>query len=120
MLFDKKIELSNDMARYYQKRNYEYSTISIMIKEDIKNKLIKKFKDNNKKIPGDKEINKIAKDNLIPSNEIEKWFKWIEVTYLYMLVRDEIKKINSEIEDKEMKFNLFSTYMIIRKPTIKE
>lgn len=120
MLFDKKIELSNDMARYYQKRNYEYSTISIMIKEDIKNKLIKKFKDNNKKIPGDKEINKIAKDNLIPSNEIEKWFKWIEVTYLYMLVRYEIKKINSEIEDKEMKFNLFSTYMIIRKPTIKE
>jgi hypothetical protein len=108
------------MARYYQKRNYEYSTISTMIQESIKNVLIKKFKDNNKKIPGDKEINKIAKDNKIPSNEVEKWFKWIEVTYLYMLVKNEIKKINYDIEEKEMKFDLFSTYMIIRKPTIKE
>jgi hypothetical protein len=120
ILFEKKIELSNNMARYYQKRNYEYSNIETMIKEDVKNILIKKFKDNNKKIPSDKELNKIAKDNSLSSNETEKWFKWIEVSYLYMLVKNEIKKINYEINDKETKFDGFSKYIIIRKPVIEE
>lgn len=118
ILLNKKIEASNNMAKYYQKRNIEYSNINIMITEVIKNKLIKIFKDNNKKIPTIEKINKIAKENNTPSNEIEKWFSWIELSYLYLLVKKEINDIDNEIKYKELNFELNTKYMIIKKPII--
>jgi hypothetical protein len=91
-----------------------------MISEPLKTKLIKLFKDKNKKIPGISEINKIAKENSIPSKEIEKWFSWIESVYFYRLVKNELLEINKIIESKENNFENNTNYMIIKKPVIKE
>ena len=120
VLLNKKIELSNNLAKYYQKRNNEYSEIKVMIPENLKNKLILIFKENNKKVPSDKQINKIAKENLVASIEIEKWFNWIETVYLYRLVKNDITKITNEIKLKEETYDMNSKYMIIKKPIIKD
>jgi hypothetical protein len=120
ILINKKIEKSIDLIKYYKKRNHVYSEIKDMIKQNLKNKLIKIFKDNNKKIPNISEINKIAKENLVSSNEIEKWFNWIESTYLYILVKNEIIELNKEIDNKEKNFDINTHYMIIKKPIIEE
>ena len=120
VLLNKKIELSNNLAKYYQKRNNQYSEIKVMISESLKNKLILIFKDNNKKVPTDKHINKIAKENLVPSIEIENWFKWIESVYLYRLVKNDITKLTNDIKIKEETYDMNSKYMIIKKPIIKD
>jgi hypothetical protein len=117
-LLNEKIDKSTQLVKYYYKRNEDYSKISIMISEKIKNELINIFKKNNNKIPTDNEINKISKQNNIPSNEIEKWFNWIESTYLYLLVQSEIYKINNSIKTKENNYDINSKYMIIKSPII--
>ena len=119
-LLNKQIEKSNELAKYYQKRSLDYESIEVMISEPLKNKLIKIFKDKNKKIPGISEINKIAKENSIPSKEIEKWFSWIESVYFYRLVKNELLEITKIIESKEHNFQNNTNYMIIKKPVIKE
>lgn len=119
ILLNKKIDKSNELAKYYQKRNYDYSNIQMMIPEKLKSNLIKVFKENNKKIPSTAQINKIAKENVIPSNEIENWFIWIETVYFYRLIKDEILIIDNEIKIKEEKFDINTKYMIIKKPDIK-
>jgi hypothetical protein len=120
ILLTKRIEISNELVKYYQKRNIEYSNIKVMITENLKNKLIQIFKEKNKKIPTLNEINKIAKENSVPSNEIERWFSWIESVYFYMYIKNEIKNINKKIEEKEDFFEKNTRYMIIKKPTIEE
>jgi len=115
-----KIDKTNELMKYFQKRTFEYSKIEIMISIQLKNKLINIFKENNKKIPSIKEINVIAKDNNISSNEIEKWFKWIESSYFYLLVKKEIFDLEKNINNIENNYNLNTKYMIIKKPIIKE
>jgi len=117
-LLTTKIDKTNELMKYYQKRSFEYSKIEMMIHEKIKNKLISIFKENNKKIPNIKEINIIAKENKIASNEIEKWFKWIESSYFYILVKKEIIDLEKKINDKENNYDLNTKYMIIKKPVI--
>ena len=119
-LLNKQIEKSYELAKYYQKRSLDYESIEVMISEPLKNKLIKIFKDKNKKVPGISEINKIAKENSIPSKEIEKWFSWIESVYFYRLVKNELLEITKIIESKEQNFKNNTNYMIIKKPVIKE
>ena len=115
-LINDKIEKSNELAIYYQKRNYEYSNINIMIKEKNKNKLIEIFKKNNNKLPStSSEINKIAKEIDISSNELEKWFKWIELSYFYILVQKDIHKIENDIVEKENNFEINTRFMIVKK-----
>ena len=120
LLLNIKIDKLDNLVKYYKKRNYEYSQIKVMITENLKNKLIKNFKDNNKKIPSTSEINKIAKENLIASIEIEKWFNWIESVFFYMLVNKEIIELDKNINDKEKNFDINTHYMIIKKPIIEE
>jgi hypothetical protein len=120
ILLNKKIEVSNEMIKYYQRRNEEYSKIEVFITELLKNKLIKYFKENKKKIPQLAIINKIGKENKIPSNEIEKWFNWIESVYYYMLKQNEVINIEKEIENKEHIYEINTKYMIIKKPHIEE
>lgn len=119
-LFSEKIEKSNNLTKYYLKRVEEFNSIETMISEMLKNKLIKIYKNNNKKIPSISEINKIAKENLIPSSDIEKWFNWIESIYFYLLLKNNIYQINTDIEEKENTFDFHTRYMILRKPTIVE
>jgi hypothetical protein len=120
LLLNEKMEKLDDLVKYYKKRNNDYDQIEVMIKETLKNKLIKIFKENNKKIPNLNEINKIAKENLIASNEIEKWFKWIESVYFYMLVKNEINELDKNINVKENNFDMNTHYMILKKPIIEE
>ncbi len=119
-LLNIKIEKSNQLAKYYQKRILEYKNINVMINEKLKNKLIRYFKENKNKIPSLSIINKISKENLVPSSEIEKWFSWIETVYYYRLVSIEIVKINKEINSKDEKFDINTKYMIIKKPILEE
>ena len=119
ILLNKKIEKTNELAKYYQKRLFTYSSILVMIPESLKNKLIKRFKDNKKKIPYN-EINKISKENQIASDEIEKWFNWIELTYFYILISKEISDIDHEIKEKENNFEIQCKYMIIKKPNLEK
>ena len=119
-LLNKQIEKSNQLAKYYQKRTLDYESIEVMISIPLKTRLIKIFKDKNKKIPGISEINKIAKENSIPSKEIEKWFSWIESVYFYRLVKNELLEINKIIKTKEHNFENNTNYMIIKKRVIKE
>ena len=120
ILLNTKIEKSNMLAKYYQKRILDYKNINVMINEKLKYKLIKYFKENKNKIPSLSIINKIAKENFIPSIEIERWFSWIETVYFYRLVNIEIVKINKEINDKDENFDINTRYMIIKKPTLEE
>jgi hypothetical protein len=115
-----KIEKSNQLAKYYQKRILEYKNINVMINEKLKYKLIRYFKENKNKIPSLSIINKISKENSVPSIEIEKWFSWIETVYFYRLVSIEIVKINKEINSKDEKFDINTKYMIIKKPILEE
>ena len=119
-LMTDRINKTTKLAEFYQKRILSYSNISEMITEKLKNELIKKFKDNQKKIPPINEINKIAKQNNISSKEIEKWFIWIEITYFYLLIHHDLIKINDDIKTKEIQFDLNTKYMIIKKPIIEK
>jgi len=119
-LLNKQVEKSNELAKYYQRRTLNYDSIEVMIQEQLKTKLIKIFKDKKKKIPGISEINKIAKENSIPSKEIEKWFSWIESVYFYRLIKNELLEIGETIKNKEYNFENNTNYMIIKKPIIKE
>lgn len=119
-LLTEKIDKTNELMKYYQKRSFEYSKIESMIPENLKNKLINIFKNNNKKIPNTKEINIIAKDNLVSSNEIEKWFNWIEASYFYILVKKDIIKLEKNINNIESNYDSNTKFMIIKKPIIKE
>ena len=111
-----KIDKTNELMKYFQKRTFEYSKIESMISIQLKNKLINIFKENNKKIPSIKEINIIAKDNNISSNEIEKWFKWIESSYFYLLVKKEIFDLEKNINNIENNYNLNTKYLTIDIP----
>lgn len=119
-LFSKKIDKSTQLAKYYQKRNEEYKKIEIFISEPLKNKLMKYFKENKNRIPSLTIINKIGKDNNIKSNEIEKWFYWIESVYHYLLTKKDIMKINEDINKNELIYDINTKYMIIKKPIIEE
>lgn len=89
-----------------------------MIKVNLKSQLIKLFKDNKNIIPSISNINKIAKNNDVPSIEIEKWFKWIETIYMYMNVKNNLIKLNDSINTKEELYEISSKSMIIKKPNI--
>lgn len=119
-IFEDKIDKLIDLAKFYQKRIESYKNINLMISEKLKNNLIIKFKNNKNKIPNNTEINKIAKENSIPSIEIEKWFEWIEITYFYMIVKKDLNKIEKEVKSKEEKFDINTKYMIIKKPIIEK
>ena len=119
-LLNEKIEKINNLNKYHQKRNEIYTSINVMITENVKKNLIKIYKNNKKKIPLTKEINKIAKDYSIPSNEVEKWFNWIENVYFYLIIKNEIIVLNKKIESKETQYDLLGKYMIIKKPIIEE
>ncbi len=119
-LFAKKIDLLNDMAKYYQKREESYSKIDVSIMEPLKRKLIYMYKVNNKKIPQLAIINKVAKENNVPSAEIEKWFDWIESVHQYMVAKFEINKLDNTIDKMEDDYDLNTKYMIIKKPIIEE
>jgi len=119
-LYKKMIELSFLLAKYYQSRNESYDDIEENIKEELKNKLIRYFKENKKRIPPLNIINKIAKENNIKSVEIEKWFVWIENVYKYLDIQFQLNKIEKDINEKETQYMLTTKYMIIKKPEIKE
>lgn len=119
-MLNDKIEKTILLAKYYQKRNEYYKKINIQIKEELKNKLIRYFKENKKKIPSLSIINKIAKENNIPSDEIERWFDWIESVYKYMAVQLDLIEIEKKLKEYEEEFDMNTKYMIIKKPEIKE
>ena len=117
-LLEKKIEESNKLAKYYQNRNVSYTEIKTMIPEQVKNEFILVFKNNKNKVQSLIEINRLAKKHKISANDVEKWFSWIESSYLYLLVKKDINKSEKQIINKENEFDFNARYMIIKKPII--
>ena len=112
------INLSNNLAEYYNKRNNIFKNITQSIPKKIKNKLIILFKKNNNKIPSDNEINTIAKNNTIPSKVIDEWFLWIEQCYYYLITKTKLYEIIKEINGKEKEFENKNKYMLLKLPEI--
>ena len=112
------INLSNNLAEYYNKRNNIFNNITQSIPKNIKNKLIILFKKNNNKIPSDNEINTIAKNNTIPSKVIDEWFLWIEQCYYYLITKNKLYEIIKEINGKEKEFENKNKYMLLKLPEI--
>jgi len=112
------INLSNNLAEYYNKRNNIFKSITQSIPKKIKNKLIILFKKNNNKIPPDNEINIIAKNNTIPSKVLDEWFLWIEQCYYYLITKNKLYEIIKEINLKEKEFENKNKYMLLKLPEI--
>ena len=112
------INLSNNLAEYYNKRNNIFKNITQSIPKKIKNKLIILFKKNDNKILSDNEINKIAKNNTIPSKVIDEWFLWIEQCYYYLITKNKLYEIIKEINGKEKEFENKNKYMLLKLPEI--
>jgi hypothetical protein len=115
----KKIENTNNLIIRYNKKKIIYSNIKTMIPENIKSELIKIYS-TNKSIPSENIKKNIAKTNNIPSNDIDLWFEWIESNYEYLLLKNEISKINEIIKLKEISYDTNTKYFIIKKPIINE
>ena len=112
------INLSNNLAEYYNKRNNIFKNITQSIPKNIKNKLIILFKKNNNKIPSDNEISIIAKNNTIPSKVLDEWFLWIEQCYYYLIIKNKLYEIIKEINVKEKEFENKNKYMLLKLPEI--
>ena len=112
------INLSNNLAEYYNKRNNIFNNITQSIPKNIKNKLIILFKKNNHKIPSDNEINTLAKNNTIPSKVLDEWFLWIEQCYYYLITKNKLYEIIKEINGKEKEFENKNKYMLLKLPEI--
>jgi hypothetical protein len=119
-LNNKKLEKINELIIFYKKKVDSYNDIQIMIKESVKSELINLFKSHKNKIPSGGEISKIAKRFSIPANEIEKWFDWIENTYIYLQSYKEMTELSKDIDNKNLLFDLRKKYFIIKYPTIEE
>ena len=112
------INLSNNLAEYYNKRNNIFKNITQSIPKNVKNKLIILFKKNNNKILSDNEINTIAKNNTIPSKVIDEWFLWIEQCHYYLITKNKLYEIIKEINIKEKEFENKNKYMLLKLPEI--
>ncbi len=56
----------------------------------------------------------------VPSNETEKWFQWIESSYIYMAISKDLEELNNSAEMIEKKYNENTKYMMIKKPIVEE
>ena len=115
-----KLEKTNDLIIRYKKKLEVYSQIKTMIPEQLKTEMIQMFAKNKMSPPDNAHIRNLAKTNNIPENDIELWFSWIEENYYYLLLKQEISKINNQINMKELNHDLNTKYFIIKKPVIKE
>lgn len=115
-----KLEKTNDLIIRYKKKLEVYSQIKTMIPEQLKTEMIQMFAKNKMSPPDNAHIRNLAKTNNIPADDIELWFSWIEENYYYLLLKQEISKINNQINMKELNHDLNTEYFIIKKPVIKE
>ena len=115
-----KKEKKNKLKNRKKKKLEVYSQIKTMIPEQLKTELIQIFAKNKMSAPDNNHIRNLAKANNIPANDIELWFSWIEENYYYLLLKNEISKINSSINAKELGYDMNTKYFIIKKPIIKE
>lgn len=116
----KKLEKMNDLIIRYKKKTVIYGKIKTMIKQFLKNEMIKMFSENKMSIPSDGVIKNLAKTNDIPSDDIELWFEWIEENYYYLLLRKDISEISEQITKAELSYNINTDYFIVKKPEIKQ
>lgn len=114
----KKLDYSLLMAKYYNERNMSFKEITEKIPIESKTEIIQYFSQNKHSIPEQKMIDKIAKKLDIPSNDVEKWFKWIEKCYLYLKSKNELYKIMKEQNEKNTEFIYKCENFIIKKPII--
>jgi|TARA_B110000483_G_C18198898_1_gene544302 hypothetical protein len=115
----KKLDYSLLMAKYYNERNMSFKEITEKIPITSKNEIIQYYSQNKHSIPEQKIIDKIAKKLDIPSNDVEKWFNWIEKCYQYLQSKNELYKIIKEVNEKNTEFIYKCENFIIHKPNIK-
>ena len=118
ILLTEKIELSNNLAKYYIERTNAFNNISKEIPKNIKNELIKIYNKNENKTPLDTDVNYIAKKYTIPSKIIEEWFQWIEKCYYYLITKKKVYLINDEIKKNQQIFEYKNKNMLLKIPEI--
>ena len=114
----KKMDHSLLMAKYFNERNMVFKEITESILIESRTEIIKYFNQNKNSIPEQKMIDKIARKLDIPSNDVEKWFNWIEKCYQYLQSKNELYKIIKEQNEKNIEFIYKCENFIIKKPII--
>ena len=114
----KKLDNSLLMAKYYNERNLIFKDITEPILIESRTEIINYFNKNNNKIPEQKMIDKIARSLNIPSNDIEKWFNWVEKCYQYIMAKNELYKIMKKQKERTIEFTYKCENFIIKKPVI--
>jgi hypothetical protein len=101
-----------------EERGAIYSKIHTHISQSLKERLIILFKEAGYKIPSIDIISNIAKESLIPIEDVEHWLTWIEKSYLYMGAQTKYSEVlrsyNHDINNHE---DLMKNY-ILQKPII--
>ncbi len=123
--FDKAAKFEEDIANIAielnilkENRRSVYKQINSKINNEIKDKIMIAFKENNHKIPPIDIINKISSDTQIPIEDIELWFQWIEKSYLYLSNEQKYAQLIKEKYMEEENFKNLTKNFILQKPNI--
>jgi len=114
-----KLDKYQKLIEYYENRKDIFNKITISISNDIRNNLINIYKENKLKIPSDDELSGISKMYNIKIDDLDKWFKWIEYTYLYIKTQNDLLSINNELILIDNKYNYKMMHFIMEKPVVK-
>ncbi len=102
----------------HEERAAVYSKIRTHISQSFKEQLIILFKEAGYKMPSIDIISNIAKEKLIPIEDVEHWLTWIEKSYLYISAQKKysevLKSYNHDINNHE---DLMKNY-ILQKPVL--
>lgn len=119
-IMQEKLNKYNILINSYNDRKETFSNINTSITNEIRQELIKVYKENGYKIPKDDIIEGISKKHNIKTLVVDNWFKWIESTYLYIKTQKELfeinNKLNEEINKQEENYKLF----LYEEPEIKK
>ncbi len=95
-----------------------YQQINTKINNQIKEKLIISFKENNNKIPASEIIKQLSTDTQVPIEDIEIWLQWIEKSYLYLSGEQKYSQLIKEKYIEEENFKNLSKNFILQKPNL--
>lgn len=123
--FEKMIKIEEDISTLSvqlnvmkEERLMIYQQIKTKIINEVKEKLITSFKDNNNKIPDTTIIAKISTDYQIPIEDVELWLQWIEKSYLYLNAEINYSKNIKMRYIEEENFKNLTKNFILQKPQI--
>lgn len=117
-LIQNKLNKYQELIKYYDNRKETFNKIKNNISNNIRNKLIEIYIDNKLKKPNDDELSGISKIYNIKIDDLDKWFNWIEYTYLYIKTQNDLYNINKQLLIDNKEYNYKMKYFIMEKPIL--